>query len=198
MSRYSINSEPTVWDGTAELHKSASGTPAPAPELELSDEWSPRVIPDFFKGTVDGFRNGIHQRRRDDGRIEAQAWAVAITDHEQALSSDVYILREDADEKTFMPSASNVFPIRDLTNAAAAERATRVALARASMTKDERSPIDMIKICQDLAKKAQRIERDWKLEQERLAEEKRLDDEAIALYRIWERGKALLKKAGQP
>lgn len=183
-----------MWDGTAELHKSASGTPAP--DLVISDEWSPRVIPDFFRGTVDGFRNGIHQRRREDGRIEAQAWAVAITDHEQALTSDVYILREDADEKSFMPVGSNVFPVRELTNAAAAERATRVALARASMKPDERSPIDMIKIAQDLRKRAERIERDWKLEQDRLAEEKRLDEEAIALYRIWERGKALLKKAG--
>src|SRR6266699_1751008 len=69
----------------------------------------------------------------------------------------------------------------------ATDQLVAAAVRRSHMTKDERSGLDMIQEARTLSLDARRIEAVWRAEQERLAEEKRLDAEALDLYRKWER-----------
>jgi hypothetical protein len=192
----SSNKPLLVGNDAADFHREASGNPPPEPQ-PLTAEWAPLPLSDMHWGVVDGFTNGIHHRINEEtGRHEARAWAIAMTDREQFLESPVYGLVLEADEKPVTPPAprSAQITVRDHLGAST-EGLVRAAVARSHMKPDERSGLDMIYEARTLQAEARRIEAKWKAEQDRLAEEKRLDDEAVALYHMWQRGKALVEKA---
>src|SRR2546430_5212729 len=98
-----LNAPPKIWHNgilVEEKHLEASGNPSPA-EQALSDEWAPMPISDHYSGVIDGFTNGIHQRRTSEGTLQAKAWAYAVTDSEQLLESPVYQLVPEADYQPF-------------------------------------------------------------------------------------------------
>jgi len=193
--------EPQVWRNgvlVREKDLDASGNPPPAEEPQMTDEWVPLRLSDMHSGIVDGFTVGIHQRINEEtGRHEAKAWAIASTgDGDQLLESAVYGLVLEADEKPVTPPDLSMYTltIRDHLGTAT-DQLVAAAVRRSHMTPSERSGLDMIQEARKLSLDARRIEAVWRAEQERLAEEKRLDAEALDLYRKWERGRALVEKA---
>ncbi len=150
-------------------------------------------IPVLYNGIVNDFQCGVRERWHA-GRHEAQAWAAVYDGSE--LASPVYGLVPEADRQFLNPlDTSTPFPTRELSVEAIEARIGRVATARALMTEQERSPLDLIHIAHQLSLDATRLEREWQAERDALAEQTRQDQEDMALAGRVQRGLQLLAAA---
>lgn len=150
--------------------------------------WELMTIPERLVGIVDSITSGVRIAQRPDGVTVAQSFALLYDGDE--LHSDVFTLVAQADPA---PTDAIKDGIRAISGAAQQERAISAAIARATMKSGDRSPMDMISISQQLLSDARNRERQWMKERDKAIEEKRLDDEAVEIYKKWERGRALVE-----
>jgi hypothetical protein len=158
-------------------------------------DWQLMDVPERLRGIIDSFSAGVRVAQRPDGKIVAQSFALLYDAHEDAeLTSDVFTLVPEAD---VAPTDAHVDGIRAISGQVQKEREISAAVARSHLKQNERSPMDMIHLAQDLLAEARLKERVWQQERDRKAEEARLDAEAITAYRVWERGRALMEGKGK-